>query len=67
MGFWKWADKKAERMDALDTGLVKISVFFLALMLAKLYSPLLSLDWQVYAVVFVLAAIKPTYDVFFGK
>jgi hypothetical protein len=64
MGFWKWADGKAKKMSALDIGLLKISVFFLALLLAKLYTPLLSLDWQVYALVFALAAILPTCDVF---
>ena len=67
MGFWKWADGKAKRMSALDMGLVKISVFFLALLLAKLYTPLLSLDWQWYAIVFALAGILPAYDVFKGK
>jgi len=67
MGFWKWADGKAKRMSALDVGLVKISVFFFALLLAKLWAPLLSLEWQWYALVFVLAALKPTYDVFKGK
>ncbi|MFA6327868.1 MAG: hypothetical protein WCY41_00290 [Candidatus Micrarchaeia archaeon] len=67
MGFWKWADAKAKKMSALDVGLVKISVFFLALLLAKLWPPLLSLDWSWYALVFVLAALKPTYEVFKSK
>jgi len=35
-------------------------------MLAKLWAPLLSLEWYWYALVFVLAGIKPTYDVFKG-
>ena len=60
MGFYlKWADAKMKNMDALDVGMVKVSVFFLALLAAKLYSPLLSLDWWAYALVFVLAAIRP--------
>jgi len=64
MGFYlKWADAKVKRMDALDMGMVKVSVFFLALLAAKLYSPLLSLDWWVYALVFVLAAIRPMMHV----
>ena len=67
MGFWKWADGKAKKMNALGVGLLKISVFFLALALAKLWPPLLSLDWQWYALVFVLAAVLPTYEVFRGK
>jgi len=67
MGFWKWANAKAKKMSALDVGLVKISVFFFALLLAKLWPPLLSLDWSWYALVFVLAALKPIYDVFKSK
>ena len=67
MGFWKWADAKAKKIDALDMGLVKVSVFFFALLLAKLWPPLMSLDWQWYALVFVLAGILPTYDVFKSK
>ncbi len=67
MGFWKWADAKAGKIDAIDMGLVKISVFFLALALAVLWPPLLSLGWETYAAIFVLAAIKPTYDVLVKK
>ena len=47
--------------------LIKISVFFFALMLAKLWSPMLSLDWQWYALVFVLAGMLPAYNVFKAK
>lgn len=53
--------------DALDMGLVKISVFFLALLVAKLWAPILSLGWEIYALIFVLAAIRPTYDVLLRK
>lgn len=67
MGFWKWADGKAKGMGALDIGLVKVSVFFFTLMLAKLWAPLLALDWQWYALLCVLAAIKPACAVFCKK
>ncbi len=67
MGFEKWADSRVKKLGWADMALVKISVFFFALMLAKLFSPLLSLDWQWYAIAFLLAGIKPTYDVFTGK
>ena len=40
---------------------------FYELELAKLYAPLLSLGWEAYAIVFVLAAIKPVCDVFAKK
>jgi len=66
MGFMDWMDSKTKNLDWLDIGLVKVSVFFFTLMLAKLWAPLLSLEWYWYALVFVLAGIKPTYDVFKG-
>jgi hypothetical protein len=64
MGFMDWMDSKTKNLDWLDIGLVKVSVFFFTLMLAKLWAPLLSLEWYWYALVFVLAGIKPIYDVF---
>ena len=67
MGFMDWMDSKAKNLDGLDIGLIKLSVFFFTLMLAKLWAPLLSLEWYWYALVFVLAGIKPIYDVFKSK
>jgi hypothetical protein len=67
MGFMDWMDSKTKNLDGLDIGLLKLSVFFFTLMLAKLWAPLLSLEWYWYALVFLLAGIKPTYDVFKGK
>ena len=64
MGFMDWMDSKTKNLDGLDIGLLKVSVFFFTLMLAKLWAPLLSLEWYWYALVFALAGIKPTYDVF---
>ena len=67
MSFNSWADAKAKKLGWLDMGLVKISVFFFALFLAKLWPPLLSLDWYWYALLFVLAGLKPAYVVFRRK
>ena len=67
MGFKKWADAKAKKLGWADMALVKISAFFFALMLAKLFAPLLSLEWHWYALVFVLAGIKPACEIFKSK
>jgi hypothetical protein len=67
MGFMDWMDSKTKNLDGLDIQLIKLSVFFFTLMLAKLWAPLLSLEWYWYALVFVLAGIKPIYDVFKSK
>jgi hypothetical protein len=67
MGFMDWMDSKTKNLDGLDIQLIKLSVFFFTLMLAKIWAPLLSLEWYWYALVFVLAGIKPIYDVFKSK
>ena len=63
--FLKWADSKIRKIDALDMGLVKLSVFAFALILAKLWPQMLSLDWYWYAAVFILAAIRPMKRAYF--
>jgi len=45
-------------------GLVKLSVFAFALMVAKLWEPILSLEWYWYGIIFVLAAIPTTIRIF---
>ena len=67
MGFSSWANAKARKLDWTGIGCVKISVFFFALMIAKLWLPLLSFEWYHYALLFVLAGAKPAYDVFMHK
>jgi hypothetical protein len=53
-----------KKLDCIDIGLIKLSVFAFALMLAKLYEPLLSLEWHWYAIIVALAAIKPLHKMF---
>ena len=43
----------------VDIALTKIAVFAGALLIAKLWNPILSLDWYWYFAVWILAAIKP--------
>ena len=62
MSFWAWANSKVKNLSWLDVKLTQLSAVGAALMIAKLWTPLLSLDWYWYAVIFVLAAIKPVYN-----
>ena len=55
------ADAKIKKLNRVDIGFIKLSVAGAILMIAKLWEPLLSLDWYWYAIIFVLAAIKPEY------
>jgi hypothetical protein len=59
MNFTKWANNKIGKLTRIDIGLTKLSVAAFVLMIAKLWSPLLSLDWYWYALIFVVLAIIP--------
>lgn len=43
----------------IDMGLTKLAVFAGALFIAKLWDPILSLEWYWYLIIWVVAAIKP--------
>jgi hypothetical protein len=62
MSFKTWADSKVKKLGWVDLKLIQLSVAGFILMIAKLWEPLLSLDWYWYAVVAVLAAVKPAYE-----
>ncbi|MCK4256354.1 hypothetical protein KAX35_05670 [candidate division WOR-3 bacterium] len=64
MSFKTWADSKVKRFSWIDLKLVQISAICCFLMIAKLWKPLLRLDWYWYAVIAVLAGIKPVYNAF---
>ena len=61
MGVNNWVDLKIKKYDLIDIKLIQLSSAALVLMIAKLWKPLLSLDWYWYGVIFVLAMIKPIY------
>ena len=66
MNLWTWADSRIRKFHLIDVQFLKLSVAAFVLMIAKLWSPLLSLDWYWYALIAVFAGIKPVYKVF-GK
>ena len=59
MNMFEWGNSKIEKFKWLDIGLLKLSVAAFILMVAKLWAPILSLEWYWYGVIFLLAAIKP--------
>jgi hypothetical protein len=59
MSLITWANPKIKKLNFWDIQFIKLSVAGFILMIAKLWEPLISLDWYWYAVVFILAAIKP--------
>ncbi len=50
-----------KKFDWLDIGCIKFGSMAFALTVAKLWEPLLSQDWKVYALIFVVAGIRPIY------
>ncbi len=60
----KWAKQKIRKLNACDIGLVKLSTAAFALMVAKLWTPILSLDWYWYLIIAIVLAIKPIYKVY---
>lgn len=63
MGFGRWLNSRVKNLHWTDISLTKISVAGFILMIAKLWEPILGLDWYWYAAIFVLAVIKPMYKV----
>ncbi len=61
MGFKNRVDLKIKKCDLIDMKLIQLSSAAFVLMIAKIWRPLLNLDWYWYGVIFVLAMIKPIY------
>jgi len=59
MSCCKWLSKKIKKMEWYDMSMVKLSTAAFILMVAKLWSGILALEWYWYGIIFVLAAISP--------
>ncbi len=64
MALFAWLDKRIKTLHWYDISVLKVCVAALVLLLAKLWSPLLSLAWQWYAFVFVVAFVYVLYAAF---
>lgn len=65
MRLWQFFDSRARRLGILDTKLVQGAAMFLALVVAKLFPVILTVDIRWFAGLCVLFAIKPVIT-FFG-
>lgn len=59
MGLFDWMNSKIANIRWYDISLTKLSTAAFILMIAKLWNPILILDWYWYLVIGVLAAISP--------
>jgi len=64
MGIIGFFDSKIKYMSVWDIGLIKWSVLAFTLMIAKLWAPILSLDWYWYLIAGIVFVIKPTMKLF---
>lgn len=62
----EWMNSKIQKCVWYDISLIKLSTAAFILMVAKLWAPILSLDWYWYLIIGVIAAIKPAM-IIFGK
>jgi len=67
MAFIKWADKKVKKLDFFDVKLLKLQALAVGLLIAKLWPPLLSLDWQAYLLIAIFVSIRPVVRLYFKK
>ena len=59
-------NKNIKKCVWYDISLVKLSTAAFILMVAKLWAPILSLDWYWYLIIGVIAALRPMM-IMFGK
>ena len=61
----KWANNKIKtELDIWNIKAIKLSVAAFTLLIAKLWTPILSLEWYWYAALGTLAMLKPLKKVF---
>lgn len=64
MGYFKWVNSRIKVMTWIDIGCIKWAVAGFILMIAKLWPGILALDWYWYALMGVVAMIRPVATLF---
>lgn len=67
MSYKTWIDSLAKKLTGFDIAWIKLSSIAFALLIAKLWEPILNLEWYWYSIICVLAAIKPLHSIYFKK
>ena len=64
MSIFTWSENNIKKFKWYDIGLFKLYTFSIALLIIKLWPPLLSLEWYWYALAAVLTGIRLFYVMF---
>lgn len=64
MGLFNWMDVQVKKMNWIDMGCTKWASAAAGLLLAKLWPPILSLDWYWYLVIVLVLSLKPITKLF---
>lgn len=59
--------KNVQKMDVWDIALIKLSVFFFAIIIVKLFAQLLDISYLMLAILVAVAAARPLWRFFAGK
>ena len=62
--FSQWLNVKSQKMKWYDVGFVKMSVMGFTLLIAKVWPPILALDWWWYGVIFLVFYFLAVYRVY---
>lgn len=58
---FKRIEEGVRRLDVLDVGLIKWSVFFMTILIVKIFPQLLKISYPVLTVLAVVCAARPLY------
>jgi len=61
MEFWKWANKRAKNLNAMDIKLAEFAAICLGLVLAKAFPQLLGIRARWYVIACLILIARPAY------
>jgi len=64
MGLFEWVEDGLKNMKWFDISLVKLCTAAFILMIAKLWTPILALEWYWYLILALVFAIRPMMILF---
>ncbi|MFH1360825.1 MAG: hypothetical protein ABIJ41_07355 [Candidatus Omnitrophota bacterium] len=67
MNFIAWLNEKIKKLTVWDISILKTCVMAFTLMVAKLWTPILKLEWYWYGAIFLVTYVYLIYKIYFKK